>query len=199
MPKQVDHDQRRREIIEALWTLAAREGLSAVSFRRVASEAGVSVRRIQYYFGTKASLLAAALQMLGEAVFARGVAAMEAAGPDASPRTLLHLIVEAGLPSSRGQRQDSLLFFSFYVAALTDPELASDEAQEILGWTIPFAADLIQNALADGLTRPGIDADHEARILMSAFYGLSLSVLAATQTPQDALAALDYHLDRIFT
>lgn len=199
MPKQVDHDERRCEIIEALWALAARDGLSAVSFRRVASEAGVSVRRIQYYFGTKASLLAAALQMLGEAVFARGVSAMKTAGADASQRTLLQSIIAAGLPSSPDQRRDSLLFFSFYVAALTDPELASEEAQQILGWTIPFAADLIENARAGGLTRPGIDPDHEARILMSAFYGLSLSVLAETQAPQDALAALDYHLDRIFT
>ncbi|MGF1597928.1 MAG: TetR/AcrR family transcriptional regulator [Acidimicrobiales bacterium] len=198
MPKQVDHDERRREIIEALWALAAREGLSAVSFRRVAAKADVSVRRIQYYFGTKASLLAAALEMLGQAVFARGVAAMDTAGPGASPRSMLHLIIEAGLPSTRDQRQDSLLFFSFYVAALTDPELASTEAQQILGWTIPFAANLIRTAEASGQAKPGIDPDHEARILMSAFYGLSLSVLAGTQTPQDALAAIDYHLDRIF-
>ncbi len=199
MPKQVDHDERRREIIEALWALAAREGLSAVSFRKVAAEADVSVRRIQYYFGTKASLLAAALEMLGQAVFARGVAAMDSAGPGASARTMLLVITEAGLPSTPDQRQASLLFFSFYVAALTDPELASAEAQQILGWTIPFAADLIRAAAASGQTKPEIDPDHEASILMSAFYGLSLSVLAGTQTTQDALAAIDYQLDRVFT
>ena len=198
MPRQVDHNERRREIIEALWALAAREGLGAVSFRQVAAEAGVSVRRIQYYFGSKASLLAAALEMLGQAVFERGVAAMDTAGPGASPRSKLHLVLEAGLPSTPDQRQSSVLFFSFYVAALTDPELASAEAQQILGWTIPFAADLIRTAETSGWTRPGIDPDHEARILMSAFYGLSLSVLAGTQTAQDALAAIDYHLDRLF-
>jgi AcrR family transcriptional regulator len=199
MPKQVDHDERRREIIEALWRLAARDGLSTVSFRRVASEADVSVRRIQYYFGTKAALLAAALQLLGQRVFERGVTAMEAAGPDASPSTLLRLIIEAGVPTTPEQRQDTLLFFSFYVAALTDPELASDEAQSILGWTIPFAADLITKASQRGLTRPGVAPDHEARILMSAFYGLSLAILAKTQTPEDTLAALNHHIDRIFT
>lgn len=199
MPKQVDHDERRREIIEALWRLAARDGLSTVSFRRVATEADVSVRRIQYYFGTKAALLAAALQLLGQRVFERGVTAMEAAGPDASPSTLLRLIIEAGVPTTPEQRQDTLLFFSFYVAALTDPELASDEAQSILGWTIPFAADLITKASQRGLTRPGVDPHHEARILMSAFYGLSLAILAKTQTAEDALAALNHHIDRIFT
>lgn len=199
MPRRVDHDQRRREIVEALWRLASRDGLSAVSFRRVADEAGVSVRRIQYYFGSKAALLADALQMLGEGVFTRGVQAMQDAGPDASPRTLLRAVIDASLPSTPERRLTTLLFFSFYVAALTDPELASDEAQTILGWTIPFAADLIGTAADNGLTKPGINPDHEARILMSAFYGLSLSVLAGTQTHSDTLAAIDYQLDRIFT
>lgn len=199
MPRLVDHDERRRHIIEALWRLAASDGLTAVSFRRVAAEAEVSVRQIQYYFGTKAALLGNALQMLGEAVFADGVQAMEQAGPDASPRLLLRGAIEAAFPSDPQRRQRSLLFFSFYVAALTDPELASGEAQAILGWTVPFAADLIRVATDQGQTRPGIAADHEARILMSAFYGLSLAVLAGTQTEREALAAIDYQLDHIFT
>lgn len=199
MPRQVDHQERRREIIEALWRLAARDGLSAVSFRRVADEASVSVRRIQYYFGTKADLLAAALQALGNTIFNRGVDAIALAGNDPSPRALLGIVLEAGLPFTPTQRQDSLLFFSFYVAALTDPELGSDEARTIIDWTVPFAAELLTTAKRDGLTHPNIDPEHEARILMSAFYGLSLAVLAGTQTATNALAALTYRLDHIFT
>ncbi|MDZ5697470.1 helix-turn-helix domain-containing protein [Chelativorans sp. M5D2P16] len=36
--------------------VASHEGLHAVSFRAVATEAGVSLRLVQYYFGTKAGL-----------------------------------------------------------------------------------------------------------------------------------------------
>ncbi len=198
MPRKVDHQQRRRHIIEALWDLAAREGLGAVSFRRVAAEADVSVRRIQYYFGTKAALLAAALQLLGQQVFARGLAGMERLGHDPPPRDVLRAVMVAAMPADAERRQSSLLFFSFYVAAITDPELASDEATAMLGWTVPFAADLLETAAADGLTKPGLEPQQEARVLMSAFYGLSLAVLAGTQTADDATAAIDYHLDRIF-
>jgi len=198
MPKQVDHQQRRRHIIEALWRLAAREGLSAVSFRRVATEADVSVRRIQYYFGTKASLLADALQVLGERVFERGLSAIETLGPNPPPRELLRAVTIAGLPSDDERRHDSLLFFSFYIAAITDPEYSNESAQQTLGWTFPFATDVIQQGVDQRRTRPGIDPAREALILMSAFHGISLNILAGSQTSADAVAAIDYQLDRIF-
>jgi hypothetical protein len=39
MPRQVDHDLRRRQIAEAVWRLAARGGLENVTLRQVAAEA----------------------------------------------------------------------------------------------------------------------------------------------------------------
>jgi AcrR family transcriptional regulator len=42
MPKVVDHEQRRGELAAAVWSLASREGLEAVTVRRVAEEAGWS-------------------------------------------------------------------------------------------------------------------------------------------------------------
>ena len=75
MPKRVDHDERRRQIVRALWRIAERGGLGAVSFREVAAEAGVSVRLVQYYFGTKADLLREAnrqaLQTMGARIARR--------------------------------------------------------------------------------------------------------------------------------
>ncbi len=198
VPKQVDHEERRSEIIEALWRLASNEGLSSVSFRRVAAEAGVSVRRIQYYFGTKDSLLADALQLLGERVFARGLSAIEKLGPEPSAERILRALMESGIPSDEDRRTESLLFFSFYVAAITDPEYRNDAARATLDWTYPFAQDLIAKAVEAGETHPDVDPERESLILMSAFYGLSLSVLSGTQTADAALSALDNQLSSIF-
>ena len=64
MPRKVDHAERRRELLEALWRVVERAGLAAVSYRDVAAEAGVSVRLVQYYFPTKAELLADALELV---------------------------------------------------------------------------------------------------------------------------------------
>ena len=50
MPKVVDHDQRRAEIIGALWEVIGERGTEGASLMTVARAAGVSVGRIQHYF-----------------------------------------------------------------------------------------------------------------------------------------------------
>ena len=64
MPKRVDHEERRRQITDALLRTAATRGLHAAGMREVAAEAGVSLRLVQYYFGTKEELMLAAMQNL---------------------------------------------------------------------------------------------------------------------------------------
>ena len=48
---------RRRQIIEAVCRITVKGGLASATFREVAAEAGVSVRLVQYYFGTKDELM----------------------------------------------------------------------------------------------------------------------------------------------
>ena len=64
MPKRVDHEERRRQIADALLRTAATRGLHAAGMREVAAEAGVSLRLVQYYFGTKEELMLFAMQQL---------------------------------------------------------------------------------------------------------------------------------------
>src|SRR5215472_17324054 len=64
VPKRVDHEERRRQIADALVRRAATRGLHATGMREVAAEAGVSLRLVQYYFGTKEELMLAAMQYL---------------------------------------------------------------------------------------------------------------------------------------
>lgn len=62
MPKRVDHDQRRREIVQAAWRLIARGGFEAMTMREIAAEAGFANGALKYYFSSKDELLAAAFQ-----------------------------------------------------------------------------------------------------------------------------------------
>ena len=57
MPKLIDHDGRRHEIAHAVWRIVLRDGVSAVSIRDVAAEAGLAVGSVRHVFGTKAELL----------------------------------------------------------------------------------------------------------------------------------------------
>ena len=198
MPPRVDHDERRREIIDALCRVTLAKGLSAVSFREVAAEAGVSVRRVQYYFGTKAQLLFATIQLVGERVVMRGLARIADAGPNPSPRALLRGSLLGSLPTDDESRADSLLFLTFYIAALTDPSLASDETLGAPRVSVDAITDILRSAQQAGALRAGVDPEMDAAMILAANTGLILSVSSGLATCDEALAILDHQLDRLF-
>ncbi len=57
---------RRELILDAALSLLARDGVSGLSIRAVAREAGVALGLVGYYFDDKASLIRAALRRVGE-------------------------------------------------------------------------------------------------------------------------------------
>src|SRR4029077_17107372 len=127
-------------------------------FREVAAEAGVSVRQLQYYFGTKAQLLLVSLQLLGERIVGRGMATIQAAGPDPAPEVMIRAAIMEPQPLDDVRARDVLLFFCFYVAGLTDRTLAGDVA-ELQRWLIPTFAGLIRRATERGETWDDIDPE----------------------------------------
>ncbi len=61
-----DKVDRRSLILEAVLDLLSKQGISGVSMRAVAREAGVALGLVHYYFGDKTSLIAAALRQVEE-------------------------------------------------------------------------------------------------------------------------------------
>ncbi|MEM9815968.1 MAG: TetR/AcrR family transcriptional regulator [Cyanobacteria bacterium P01_D01_bin.6] len=58
MPKIVDHDRYRRELLAQCLSLFAEKGFSAVTMRQVASSLGVSTGTLYHYFPNKESIFA---------------------------------------------------------------------------------------------------------------------------------------------
>ena len=71
MPKVVDHEERRSELAAAVWRLASRDGLEAVTVRRVAEEAGWSTGAVVHYFADKEDLLLFAFSTVADRVRTR--------------------------------------------------------------------------------------------------------------------------------
>lgn len=67
MPKKVDHDLRRHEIIGSVWRLIADEGIDAVTTRRIAEATGYSNGLPHYYFPGKDSVITEAYRYVVEA------------------------------------------------------------------------------------------------------------------------------------
>lgn len=165
-------------------------GLAAATMREVASEAGVSVRLVQYYFGTKDELLLATQRHVAERATARAQALVEQAGD--TPRDVLRAILGSFIPVDAASRENMLMFVALHTAALVDPSLAREETREV-----PDALlHTVRAKLGEATLRHGADADLEAAILVGVVPSLAQAVLDDTLTPGRAFAVLDYALER---
>jgi len=201
MPKRVDHEERRKQIADALLRTAASRGLHATGMREVAAEAGVSLRLVQYYFGTKEELLLAAMQHLAAQFAARATTRFREAGQPgtpATPRTIVAAILAQALPADDEMRTFYVIYTAYLALSLTDPALAiaplvknSDAVNQVL-------AAQLRAAQEAGDTPAQLDPDLEAVSLMAMSAGLATSVLTGQSSTGQAQAVIEYHLDRLF-
>ena len=197
MPKQVDHDRRRREIAAAVCRLAAWRGLAGVSFREVAAEAGISVSLIQHYFGTKEQLLVDTVNMQSAELGTRIMQRVAELGPRATPLDRVGAVVAAFLPTDDERRDAMLLYHAFAAAALTDPALRHAEAFSSAFQLTNHLRDELTAAREQGQLGAGLDPDTEARSLLALVLGMSLTVLLDGASAEQAHRALDAHLARL--
>jgi AcrR family transcriptional regulator len=169
--------------------------------REVAAEAGVSLRLVQYYFGTKQELLLSGMQHLaarfGERAMTRIRRAKEAGG-QASPRDVIAAILAEALPADDERRTFAVLNAAYFALALTDPALAIAPLVKNTNAVIDVIAAQLRTAQTAGDTPAHLEPDAEALSLLAMSAGLGTSVLAGQSSAGQAQAVIDYHLHRLF-
>jgi AcrR family transcriptional regulator len=201
VPKRVDHEERRRQIADALLRTAAARGLHAAGMREVAAEAGVSLRLVQYYFGTKEELMLFAMQQLAAQFAARAMAQIskiKQAQDPVSPRDVIAAILTQALPADDERRTFTVLYTAYFALSLTDPALAIGPLVKNSNAVADVVASQLRAAQAAGDTPAGLDPDLEALSLLAMSAGLGTSILGGQSSPGQAQAVIDYHLDRLF-
>ena len=178
MPKIVDHDERRAELAEAVWRLASRDGLEAVTLRGVAAEAGWSTGALVHYFADKEALLLFAFGLVAERVRRRMAAAAERE-PD--PLELVRRILTEGLPMDAERRAETRLWFSFLGLALTRPALAKAQRVAYRAWR-GRVAQLLREAQRAGRLDPELDSEREAAALVALVDGLAVQATFEPRT-----------------
>ena len=115
-------EQRREELLDAAFRVAARAGLGSLTAAEVAREAGLSKGLVFFHFGSKDGLLLALLDRLVSW-------ALDVPSPDRSPaaRLLAGLAGEAGFNEEDRARVDLLL--QYVVLAARAPELRDRTAE----------------------------------------------------------------------
>jgi AcrR family transcriptional regulator len=198
VPKQVDYEERRRQIAEAVVRIAASRGLHAASMREVALEAGVSLRLVQYYFQTKEELLKGVLKHLGQQIAQRVTRGVAAHDEPASPRAFLYGGLSALIPTDEESRRIILAYQAHYTLTLTQPELAP-EGLTYANALRDVVSGQIRQAQEAAHVATGEDPQTAAAILLALITGLQSSVLAGQYDGQTAVDLLNTHLDQLLS
>ncbi|WP_173133239.1 TetR/AcrR family transcriptional regulator [Kibdelosporangium persicum] len=191
------HDERQHQIVDAVLALIGEQGLDGISLRDVATKAGVSLGRVQHYFRTKDQMLRAAFERVNDLGAALVGQRLADAG-DSSPRTVIRAIATELLPIDDLHRHALQVGMAFTARALVADDFAA-RLKAGYGELHNLLVLLLTTARDAGDTRPDLDIDHEARLLLSLIDGLSTHTLIGHHTPDTALAVVDTCLDRVFT
>lgn len=194
VPKKVDHRQRREEIAGAVCRLAGRHGLDGVSLRQVATEAGVSMGRVQHYFTTKDEMLRFAFRTISERVERRMATAVADLGTSPPPRALVRALLVEMLPLTAETEAEAPVLAAFLARAVVEPALAESQRADAERLREFVTAQIVTAQIGPAPGNPAL----EATTLLAVVDGLMTQLLIGHIDRATALSTLDYQLDRIF-
>ncbi|MFV0533741.1 MAG: TetR/AcrR family transcriptional regulator [Cumulibacter sp.] len=175
-----ERDVPTRLVDAAIEVLASSTSV-AMPLRAVATHAAVTTGAIQHHFGTKNSLVLAAMKRHGEQVVERLQRRRSSRVP--TPRQVLRAIAQELLPLDEERRIEAQVALTFEKLATNDPDLASQHREQY---------DLLLALLA----RYSPTAD-DAELLLCALGGLRSDLLLERITSERASTLVDTVLDRL--
>ena len=187
MPRSLDAEERNRLVSEAAWKVLVRDGIPALSVRRIAAEAGLPPSSLRYTLPTQASVRIKAYEMVLERITAR-IAAI----PGDDDRWARGMLLEL-LPLDERRRLEMEVFLALGTAAMTDPALHQTHRA-----AHQAVRDLCERAVRT-LSPEADDTSVEAERLHAVTDGLALHLVR--QGPDDdttwAVRVLDIHLAQL--
>ncbi|WP_158604370.1 TetR/AcrR family transcriptional regulator [Nocardioides mangrovicus] len=196
MPKIVDHDQRRAEVLEATWRVITTVGLHGATTRRIAQEAGYSNGVLAHYFADKADILTSALQM----VHARVRGRMEAAVSRTEGLAAFRAVLLEALPLDEDRLFEANLEFGYLSHAINATRLRDLYQDERIGFN-EFLHTLVAAARARDEVRADLDDAHVVAEALVFIDGISAQAvfLPNRMPPELQLDLADTFLARIST
>lgn len=172
MPKIVDHDERRAEVLSAARRVIVRDGIDAATTRAIAKEAGYSNGVLAHYFADKDEILLSALRQSHQRIRDRLTRKVEGVTGLAALRELLL----DNLPLDGERTQESRLEVSFWSRSLASERLAEVQRAEAAELRAAVR-ELLGQARAAGELRTDDNLDDLAEHLLALVDGLSLHLL----------------------
>ncbi len=120
MPKIVDWEARKDEILQATWRVIARDGLSRTTVRAIAREADCSLGILSHYFDDKMDILASALLLCHRRVRER----TEKKVVGLNGMSALRIAMLEALPLDAERQLEARIEVSFWGRILSDARLS---------------------------------------------------------------------------
>jgi AcrR family transcriptional regulator len=181
LPKIVDWEARRDEVLAATWQVISREGLAKTTVRKIANEAGYSNGILAYYFNDKDDILSGALRLTHQRVGERIQIRRQGLRGLAALRTAM----EELLPLDEVRLLEAEIEVSFWGQSFGHRELAELQHEEFDNLLSGLRAVLVE---ADelGELRDGLDLDVVTHRLALLVDGLSVQrVLYPAKVPPE--------------
>lgn len=173
MPRIVDAGQRRKDIVDAVFRVAVRDGLRQASLREVADEAGLVIGSVRHYFDSHEQMLVAAAEAMAEAIGMRVLKHRDRLqDPSESPLAIAEDVLAELLPLDEQRRAEVVTWLEFIVASRTDPALR-ETAQQLHAGTRQICERIVRRLGVTG-RRAGIEAERLAALVDGLAVGAAL-------------------------
>lgn len=172
MPKVVDHEERRHQVLAAVWRVIERDGIEGTTVRKIAREAGYSAGILVHYFEDKDDILTSALRLSHERTRERWAEKLDGrSGLEALRELLLD-----NLPLDEERSLETRLEISYWARALSSADIMAVKHRESAELRSRLHALALEAQQRDELT-DAISADEVTRRLVTLIDGVSLHAI----------------------
>lgn len=192
MPRRIDTAARTAEITAAALRVLERDGLTGLSVRGVAAEAGVALASLRRVFPTQHALRECCLDLIQERATAR-ISRLRLAG-----RSLAEEVLAQLLPLDEERRGELVAQVQLGILSLTDRELRPAAVR--LGSGVDRACRGVIGILTEaGGFDASRDTEHEALRLRALLDGLAMQAVWSGEPPEpgELMGTLSRHLDEL--
>lgn len=152
---------------------------------------------MQHYFSTREEMLVFAMDFASERTSLRVAEGVRELGDPPHPRDLLRVMLTEMLPLHPDARATSRMSAVYVLEALHDASIHT-RARDGLAHGRDLVGQILRQAVTDGHISPDRDPATETNLLL-ALTGLTPLIELGVIEPTEALAAVDQHLDQLFT
>lgn len=163
MPKEVDHDERREELLEAVWRVIARDGMEGTTIRGIAKETGWSTGVLSHYFADKDDIIGSALRLAYERIAARWDEKLEGL---TGVRALYELVLD-NLPLDEERELETKLLMNYWSLMIRGSELTPRPRRRG-----PLLIDLLTRLVREGQEAGDIRSEEAAEDVAERLLGL---------------------------